>query len=169
MSKILTRVIKSTATQTFISELVSPRFGYDANDYPWAKGMLGKFPLPVWQRDSVWTQEQKVSFIESAYYGFDLGSIVVNGYEYDRNDKLIPFSDCLIDGQQRIGAMLEYCNNQFKINGYFFDELDKKEKNAFLMRDMGLHRVNCFDEEKLKTLYNHLNFSGTNHKESERA
>ncbi|MCX8795868.1 DUF262 domain-containing protein [Vibrio parahaemolyticus] len=169
MGKILSRIIKSTASQTFISELVGVRVGYNQSDYPWAKKMLGKFPLPQWQRDSVWTDKQKVSLIESAYYGFDLGAIVINTYDHDKKGNLIPFSDCLIDGQQRIGAMLDYINSKFKVNGYYFNELSRQEQGSFMMRDIGLHKISCFEEEKLKMLYNHLNFSGTNHKESERA
>jgi hypothetical protein len=152
-----------------IAEFVSANHGYSASDYPWSKKMLGKFPLPPWQRDSVWTLDQKVSFIQSVYLGYELGSVVINDYKNIRNDKLAKFSDCLIDGQQRIECILDYTSSKFSVYGLFWKELERREQNRFLMRELGKRMVNCFDEEKLKQVYNHLNFSGTRHKESERA
>jgi uncharacterized protein with ParB-like and HNH nuclease domain len=133
------------------------------------KKMLGKFPLPSWQRDSVWKIKQKISFIESIYLGYDLGSIVINGYVNGKNDTLVKFSDCLIDGQQRIEAMLEYNDNKFPIFGSYWKELDRQDQTRFLYKEVGKRMVHCFDEQKLKDVYNHLNFSGTRHKKSEKA
>lgn len=65
--------------------------------------------------------------------------------------------------------LIIYTNNKFPVYGLLWKELDRSEQNRFLMRELGKRMVNCFDEEKLKQVYNHLNFSGTNHKESERA
>jgi hypothetical protein len=169
MSRLPPKVMNFRNTSSSIAEFVSPRRGYDASDYPWAKKMLGKFPLPPWQRDSVWTLEQKVSFIQSAYLGYDLGSVVINEHMDLNDDKLATFSDCLIDGQQRIECILDYTNNTFPVYGLLWKELVRGEQNRFLMREIGKRMVSCFDEEKLKQVYNHLNFSGTRHKESERA
>jgi hypothetical protein len=156
-------------TSSAIAEFISTSHGYSASDYPWAKKMLGKFPLPAWQRDSVWTMAQKVSFIQSVYLGYDLGSVVVNDYVTLKGDKLAKFSDCLIDGQQRLEAILEYTNSELPVYGLLWKELTRSEQNRFLMREIGKRMINCFDEDKLKQVYNHLNFSGTKHKESERA
>lgn len=152
-----------------IAEFVSLNHGYNASDYPWAKKMLGRFPLPPWQRDSVWTIKQKVSFIESAYLGYDLGSVVINEYITLKGDNLAKFSDCLIDGQQRLGTILDYTSNKFPVFNLYWKELTRREQNIFLMRELGKRMVHCFEEDKLRQVYNHLNFSGTRHKESERA
>ena len=81
MSRIPEKILDFRNTSSAIAELISLTSGYGKSDYPWAKKMLGKFPLPPWQRDSVWTLNQKVSFIESVYLGYDLGSIVINDYK----------------------------------------------------------------------------------------
>ena len=169
MNRIPNQLMKFYQSGVGMADLISSRQHYDDNDYPWAKRMLGKFPIPVWQRDSVWTLDQKVSFIESAFLGYDLGSIVINGYLDGKNDTLVMYSDCLIDGQQRIEASLDFVNNKFKVYGLYWKELTRSEQNRFLMRELGKRMVDCFDEVKLKEVYNHLNFSGTSHKESERA
>ncbi|KJG37736.1 hypothetical protein UA32_12325 [Photobacterium angustum] len=162
-------IIKFSESGVMISDLVDKRHGYSAKDYPWARKMLGKFPIPEWQRDSVWSLNQKVSFIESCYLGYDIGSIVVNGYLDLDNNTLAKYSDCLIDGQQRIEALLDYTNDKFKVFDHFYSELDRSEQSRFLYRELGKRTTDCFDERKLKTVYNHLNFSGTNHLEIEKA
>ncbi|MCG9575455.1 DUF262 domain-containing protein [Vibrio tubiashii] len=162
-------IMSFSESGVMIANLIDKRHGYSQKDYPWARRMLGKFPIPTWQRESVWTLEQKVSFIESCYWGFDIGSIVVNGYRVLDNDTLAEHSDCLIDGQQRIEAMLDYANNKFKVFGCFYSELSRGEQSRFLLRELGKRTTNCFDEAKLRTVYNHLNFSGTRHLDSERA
>ena len=162
-------IIEFSESGVMIASLVDQRHGYSSKDYPWARKMLGKFPIPAWQRESVWTLAQKVSFIESCYLGYDIGSIVINGYLDTSDTTLAIYSDCLIDGQQRVEAMLDYTNNKFKVFGFFYSDLCRKERSRFLHREMGKRTTNCFDEQKLKAVYNHLNFSGTNHLESERA
>lgn len=169
MSRLPEKAMDFRNSSSAIAEFLSPSNGYGASDYPWAKKMLGKFPLPPWQRDSVWTLDQKVSFIQSVYLGYDLGSVVINDYLNINNDKLAKFSDCLIDGQQRLEAIFDYTNNKFSVYGLFWKELSRSEQNRFKLRELGKRMVNCFDEEKLKQVYNHLNFSGTRHKENERA
>ncbi|CCO44212.1 conserved hypothetical protein [Vibrio nigripulchritudo SOn1] len=162
-------IIEFSESGMMISDLVNQRHGYSQTDYPWARKMLGKFPIPTWQRESVWTLAQKVSFIESCYLGYDIGSIVVNGYQELENNTLAEYSDCLIDGQQRVESMLDYTQDKFKVFGLFYSALSRSEQARFLYRELGKRTTNCFDEEKLKAVYNHLNFSGTNHRESERA
>ena len=168
-SRIPQPIMSFSESGVMIASLIDKRHGYSQKDYPWARKMLGKFPIPTWQRESVWTLDQKVSFIESCYLGYDIGSIVVNGYLDLDNDTLVKHSDCLIDGQQRVEAMLDYANDKFKVFGLFYSELSRGEQSRFLNRELGKRTTNCFDEAKLRAVYNHLNFSGTKHLESERA
>lgn len=169
MNKMPEKILDFSQSGVSISDLVNTRHGYGASDYPWAKKMLGKFPLPSWQRDSVWTKKQKISLIESVYLGYDLGSVVINGYLDGKNDTLVKFSDCLIDGQQRIEAMIEYTHSKFPVFGAYWKDLNRHDQSRFLYRELSKRMVHCFEEEKLKEVYNHLNFSGTNHKKRERA
>lgn len=161
-------IVKFTESGILIGDIISERMGYDASDYPWAKRMLGKFPIPEWQRDSVWTIEQKISFIESVYLGYDLGSVVINGYK-EINRALVKHSDILIDGQQRTEAILEYVAGEFKVFGAYWADVAVNDKSRFRMRQLGRRTTHCFDEVILKQIYNHLNFSGTSHNEVERA
>ncbi|WP_025562884.1 DUF262 domain-containing protein [Psychromonas sp. SP041] len=168
-SRIPKPVIRFNPTSTQIATLVGIS-SYGKENYPWATRFIGQFPLPSWQRGLVWTIEQNISFIESVYIGYDLGSIMINDYEHFRgSEKTVPLSDIIIDGQQRINALISYTNNEFKVLGFYWRELNRIEKRTFLEREIGKKTVRCFDESKLKHVYNHLNFSGVQHKSDERA
>ena len=169
MSRIPSEMLKFSESGIQIGEIILSTHGYTADDYPWAKRMLGKYPIPQWQRDSVWTLEQKVSFIRSAYFGFDLGSVVFNSWRENSDKKLVYLSDIIIDGQQRIEAILDYVQDKFPVFGLYWSELTRGEQLRFKTRQLSRKTTRCFDEALLKEVYNHLNFSGTNHKESERA
>ncbi|MEZ9334268.1 hypothetical protein AB4570_17630 [Vibrio sp. 10N.222.49.F1] len=39
-------IIKFSESGVMISDLVDKRHGYSEKDYPWARKMLGKFPIP---------------------------------------------------------------------------------------------------------------------------
>lgn len=161
-------VIYFNSVSTTIQGLVS-HSGYSEEAYPWATRMLGRFPLPSWQRQLVWTKEQKRSFIESVFLGYDLGSVMINSYE-DVGDGLTrPMSDILIDGQQRVSALLGFINNEFDYAGFYWKDLNRREQRRFLEREMGKRMTECYDEEELRKVYNHLNFSGVRHEQSEMA
>ncbi|WP_318521281.1 DUF262 domain-containing protein [Photobacterium leiognathi] len=161
-------VISFSTTSTTIQGLIS-HSGYGKESYPWTDRMIGRFPLPSWQRGSVWTREQQLSFIESVFQGYDLGSVMINDYEDIGNGIMRPMSDILLDGQQRVGSLLAFINNEFPYASFYWKDLNRTEQRRFLEREMGKKTTCCFDEEKLKKVYNHLNFSGTNHEAHERA
>ncbi len=79
------------------------------------------------------------------------------------------FSDILIDGQQRVNALVRYMQNEFSVFGLFWKNLNRIEQRDFRERQIGLKKCECYEEELLKSLYNHHNFSGVRHKPTERA
>lgn len=126
--------------------------------------------LPSWQRELVWSEEQCIRFIESAYDGLHLGTYVLNEYKWSSGSDVVhPLSNMLIDGQQRIHAISEYLKDKFKVYGYYYSETTKIDKRLFDGIGFARASIRIYDEEKLKSLYNKLNFGGTAHKEYERA
>lgn len=162
-------IIRFSNGGTSISNLVRHN-GYNESDYkPWAARMLGRFPIPKWQRELCWTDEQDRAFVQSVFEGFDLGSVMINDWEEDDNGLLRPMSDILIDGQQRTNAVIRFTRNEFDYLGYYWNDLNRTEQRRFLEAEIGLKKVRCYNEAKLKQAYNHLNFTGVRHAESERA
>lgn len=139
------------------------------SDYPWASRFIGGWPIPSWQRELVWSLDQDISFIESVFIGYDLGSVMINDHFVNENNVMRKMSDALIDGQQRTSALVRFVHNKFPVNGLYWKDLTRTEQRIFREREIGLKSIRCFDEEKLKMVYNHLNFSGVAHTQEEMA
>lgn len=136
------------------------------------------FSLPHFQRDRVWTLEQSVAFVNSARRGLPLGTYTYNvtsgkseamrkdetGRSYFVHDLL------LIDGYQRLSSLQDFFDDVFPVDGMFWSGLDSIQRRVFLQ---GAHfpsyETSLTDEEKLKELYDLMNFGGTRHQEHERA
>jgi uncharacterized protein with ParB-like and HNH nuclease domain len=134
-------------------------------DHFFPDGGEARFSLPNFQRPFVWSQEQQSRFIESAWLGFDIGSFVVTGHEWQN-----PLSDLIIDGQQRLTTLGRYLNGDFSVFGFAFPELDVDERRHF--RNSTILQTTTIQpksEALLRELYNRLNFGGTPHTEEQRA
>ncbi|BBM67850.1 MULTISPECIES: DUF262 domain-containing protein [Vibrio] len=144
--------------------------GKERRDYPWTSRFIGDWPLPMWQRELCWTQAENVSFLESVYQGYDLGSVMVNNMRWDDKKNIsVPMSDIIIDGQQRINALFGFVHNKIPVNGLYWRDLTRIEQRTFREREIGVKVTSCYDEAILKKVYNHLNFSGVRHLEKEKA
>lgn len=123
------------------------------------------FALPSWQRGLVWSRQQKVAFIESAWRGVPLGT-----YTYNEAPIGSPLDYLLIDGQQRMSAIQAYIEDEFAVFGYRWSELPKIDGRRWSMTTLfSSYVTHTEDEEYLRGYYNLMNFGGTAHKESERA
>lgn len=119
---------------------------------------LGWFVLPPFQRPPVWTLEQKVRFVESAWLGLPIGAFIWNEAYGTR------FDQWLLDGQQRITAILEYTADTFPVFGYHFSELTEVDHRGW---DMAVAfpclKTNIADEAQLRDVYDRLAYGGTPH------
>jgi uncharacterized protein with ParB-like and HNH nuclease domain len=135
-------------------------YNYTVGHFTNPKFNYFNFKLPDFQRPLVWTQGQKIRLIESLLVGIPIGTYTVNESDNPALDRL------LIDGQQRVNAIKEYVNNEFKVYGLFYSEVtDRKFHNC----QFPCYVTQSDDIEYLKNYYNLMNFSGTAHKEEERA
>lgn len=126
--------------------------------------VMGYF-LPTWQRGLVWTEAQKIAFIESAWKGLNLGT-----YTYNRAGLGSPYDNLLIDGQQRLHAIECYLNDEFPVLGWRWSEVTKVDRRFWEMTTgFASYITETEDEAFLRDYYNMTNFGGTAHKESERA
>lgn len=80
---------------------------------------------PPYQRNVVWTVEQKSGFIDSILKGINSHHLIFN---VDENNDHI----CM-DGKQRITSLLEFSQNKFHVNidgiNYYFDKVPANKKN----------------------------------------
>lgn len=120
---------------------------------------LGAFILPPFQRPPVWTREQKVRLIESILDELPVPPYVVNrdleaGYVYDR---------WLLDGQQRVTAILDFINGEFPVRGVRFPDVGKGDHFWFLTRPLHCLETELRDEALLREVYDRLAYGGTPH------
>ncbi|NDV51524.1 DUF262 domain-containing protein [Salipiger sp. PrR003] len=139
----------------------------DNHEFPNPTGlrMIMGFKIPEWQRPLVWSREQSIAFIQSAWLGLPLGS-----YSYNMFHDAPELDGLLVDGQQRMYALEQYFDDQFPVFGHHWSEVTKVDSRGFLMgRIFASYAVKTDDEEYLKAYYNRMNFGGVAHTEDQRA
>jgi hypothetical protein len=120
---------------------------------------LGPFILPDFQRPPSWTKAQKVRLIESIWAGLPIGSYVLNQTGFER-----PCDNWLLDGQQRIKAVLSYLEGNFKVYGEKFTDLSVVEQRDFKMRPFYSLVTRVEDRDRCKEIYMRLAYGGTPHR-----
>lgn len=133
------------------------------------------FAIPEWQRPLVWTTDQKIKFIESAWYGINLGTYTYQRYDYLRghdaqgNAIPSPYNGFLIDGQQRMSALQDYLDGQFEVFGAKWSELDRSDQRSFeITRHFSCYISRFQTEAEMIEMYERLSFGGTPHTEADR-
>lgn len=76
---------------------------------------------PLWQRDAVWSKKKKPALIESLINGIPIPEITL----WLREDGVY----VVVDGQQRLRAILEYMAGDYKANGDFYEDLTIEESD----------------------------------------
>ena len=99
---------------------------------------------PPYQRDYVWTIEQKKSFIKALIQG---QTILKPTYLYNNVPINEPMYEVL-DGKQRINAVLSYMKHEFSINGLYYRDLSAIDAKKFLKIPVEYTRIKYFDPQK---------------------
>lgn len=133
---------------------------------PHGRRVIMGYALPTWQRPLVWTQEQQVRFLESAWKGLNLGT-----FSYNRTrSSPHPLDDLLIDGQQRMWSLQQYLEDAFPVFGYRWSEITDADRRGFqVTRTFGCYETQSEDEDYLRSYYDLMNFGGVAHTEDQRA
>ena len=82
---------------------------------------------PDYQRDLVWTLEDKQALIDSIFKGIDIGKFVFISLDYK------PDSPCyeILDGKQRMNAIIAFMEDRFEFDGYKFSDLSMDDRRYF--------------------------------------
>ena len=110
---------------------------------------------PDYQRDFVWTQEDKEKLIDSIFCNIDIGKFcfIKNGY----NDKYLY---TVLDGKQRIRAILDFYENRFAYKGKYFNDLSPLDQNHFEHYMISVAEVNYADRKTILKYFLMLNTGG---------
>ena len=114
---------------------------------------------PEYQRGYVWELEDKQLLVDSIFNNIDIGKFAfiylddkkwaetVNGYE-------------ILDGKQRLSAIIEFYENRFPYNGVYYNDLSAKDKNVFLNHIIAQGDVREADRKAVLKYFLMLNRTG---------
>jgi len=77
---------------------------------------------PDFQRGHVWTEEQQIAFVEFKLRGGEGSNIIYFNCVGWMDSFEGPF--VLVDGKQRLNAVLRFLNNEIKVFGYYYKEFE---------------------------------------------
>lgn len=81
-----------------------------------------------YQRDHVWTLDDKVALIDSIFNNIDIGKFVFAQRSMGVDGKLYE----IIDGKQRLTAICEFIEGRFQYKGMCYADLSNKDKHHIL-------------------------------------
>ncbi len=144
--------------------------GVDVYEVNWNPYFLKENGEKIYyQRDFCWTLNDKHLLIESIINGIEIGKIVLRKRSFEWVEKQIKngnlevsFKD-VVDGKQRLNALLGFLNNEFcDIRGNYWEDYSQQAKHSFLsfmgitFGEMG---ENATDED-VKATFLGVNFTG---------
>jgi glutathionylspermidine synthase len=116
---------------------------------------------PDFQRDYVWTQQQKISYIEY------LLKNPTSGLEmyFNHPNWMGSFEGemILVDGKQRLNAILEFLNNRISAYGYLYQEYE--DKLPFICLSFNICKLQT--RKEILQWYLNFNTGGTYHTKKE--
>lgn len=116
---------------------------------------------PPFQRNPVWTDKQKSYLIDSILNEYPVPEIYMQEIVSEQGEvKYI-----LVDGQQRIRAILEFVNNEFSIDSkdspqwadLTFEELRPEEKKRIYAYDFVARYLPDIDDTQIRAIFGRLN------------
>ena len=141
----------SAASINSIEDLVFLGFEYDDT-----------YTVPNYQRNLVWTIEQKQALIKSVLVGNPIGDFL---FKVTTNDKRDTFHYSIIDGQQRLNALREFAVGNLPLaDGRFLKDLNHWDGRSFFEYSTfsGLKIKDISTEEEI-SIYLQRNAGGTSH------
>ena len=120
-----------------------------------------------YQRDFVWSLENKQCLVDSIYQYVGCGSIILRSRSWEELDQMADNGDELafydvVDGKQRLHTIIEFINNFFPDSqGNYYNDLSRTSKRKFLDHQLSSYfeMENATDKEVIAQFLK-VNFSG---------
>lgn len=115
---------------------------------------------PDFQRGHIWTTEQQVKYVEFLLKGGKTGRIIYfncPGWHNGRTDDFV-----VVDGLQRLTALMRFCNNEIKAFGHY-----EREFEGIADADVIFNVNNLKTRKEVLQWYLELNSAGTPHTKEE--
>ena len=93
-------------------------------------------PDAYFQRNIVWRDVHNKDFIKTILMGYPFPQIFISKGKV--NVDTMTTISCIVDGQQRTNAINRYVNNEYDVEGKYFDQLSETEKSDFLKYEIAI-------------------------------
>lgn len=105
----------------------------------------GKLLIPKHQRGYIWDSKHRTSLIDTIHRGLPIPSLTLSGVDLSGTKYYIE------DGQQRIGTLVRFCEDNFDLEGVFFSALGEDGQAHFLEYKIPvLIYTGASDEERIE-------------------
>lgn len=111
---------------------------------------------PDYQRGLVWQLEDKQKLIDSIFKGVDIGKFVFIRRDYGSESHLYE----ILDGKQRLTAIMEFLEDRFKYNGFYYSELHPVDQSHIQGYSVSLAEVSNPTKEQIYRYFLRLNIGG---------
>lgn len=142
------------------------RVDYDTKDFTVelivSKFKKGEFFVPDYQREFIWAEKNRSSFIESVLLGLPIPFMFLGDCEDGRLE--------IIDGVQRINSLVAFSANQFKLsflpkltdlNGFIFSDLSESQQRRFYNRTLRIVVIDQNTPDELRQdIFSRVNRTG---------
>jgi hypothetical protein len=143
------------------------RFSYSQRDISSLINLyLGKYGIdldPEYQRGNVWKHHQKISLIDSIFNNIDIGkfAVIKRPWGPDGSKPLTPKLHEMLDGKQRLTAIIEFYLGMFTYKGKTFDQLCPLDKQHFKYYSVSEAETEPLTDEQKYRYFLKLNTTGT--------
>jgi hypothetical protein len=115
---------------------------------------------PEYQRDYVWSLDDKVALIDSIMHNIDIGKFTFIKLEWEERVKREYRGFEVLDGKQRMQALVEFYEDRFAYRGKKFSELSFIDRRKFEDHHIAFAELNNLTHEQVLHTFIKLNTSG---------
>lgn len=116
---------------------------------------------PPFQRNPVWTEREKSFLIDSILNGYPIPEIYIQEIVTEKGDAAY----VIVDGQQRIRAVLDFIEGNFEIyegesdkwSGLSFDDLSVEEKKRFFSYKFVVRTLPDISDDEIRSIFKRIN------------
>lgn len=113
-------------------------------------------PDAYFQRNLVWREIHNQDFIKTILLGLPFPQIFISKGKVDVAS--MSTVSCIVDGQQRSNAIIKFIENDFDVDGKYFDDLSAEEKSQFLKYEIAVIELDIEnDDPKVLQIFQRIN------------
>lgn len=115
---------------------------------------------PEYQRDFVWTDEDRQALLDSVFMGADIGRFVFRVKDDNEIDPENEINYEIVDGKQRMLTLLDFFTGRYAYRGVYYHELSPKDRRRFDDASVSIADVRYLDKAGTLRLFLMLNRGG---------